>query len=706
MNTGHGCACISDKCSGEILFYTDGTDVWDSTHQVMPNGSGLLGDRLSTQSAIIVPHPDTNLNHFFIFTVQQSGIGGIHYSEVDMGLNGGRGDVIATSKNTPLVSPTVEKLTAIKHQNNEDVWVITHKLYSDEFYVYLIDKNGINPSPFVSAVGPVYNQNAIEGYLKASPDGKFLAAALRNQGTYDVFRFDYRTGKVYFPIRFQANYPGAYGVEFSPDGTKLYTTINSNGLYQFDLTAGNATQIENSGVLISNVPNVAIQLGPDKKIYTNEGRHLGVINDPNESGVACNYVSQAVYLGATVFGNSGLPTFLQSYFSPVDIVESDLCFGQNTSFSISNLQEIDSLNWNFGDPSSGNSNTSKQTFPSHNYANPGNYEVTAIFYGRVCNGVVSDTIKKTIEILNLPAPTIDLGPDTIICEGDSILFDASGNSTTFLWSNGKSGSSIKVANEGLYWVEGSNVCGKSQDSVEVSYFNSILNLDLGDDTSFCRGQSVVIDVSQPDVIYLWNDGNNTGYNTISNEGEYWVQASDKCSMQSDTIKVNILDAPVVSLPADTVLCPGEILNVNVETPGASYEWQDGQTSPEYIVSEEGSYYVNISNQCGRNRTQMTVYYKDCSCTIFIPNSFTPNSDGLNDVLEVEYSCDFEKYQLSIFTRWGEMIYQTDNPNSFWDGTFNGNSAVAGSYIYELEYKGRNNLETRDERRRGIINLIK
>jgi gliding motility-associated-like protein len=707
MNTGHGCACISDRCSGEMLFYTDGTSVWDSTNQIMPNGNGLLGDRLSTQSAIIVPHPDTTTHWYYIFTVQQSGSGGIHYSVVDMTLNAGKGDIITGQKNRPLVTPTVEKLTAVKHQNNSAIWVITHKLGTDEFYAYLIDGSGLNTTPVISSTGAVYNTNAIKGYLKASPDGRHLAAAIRNENTFELLEFDNATGIVSNANRFPANYPGAYGVEFSSDGTKLYATVNSNGLYQFDLNAGSAAAISASAVKLSGNPSVALQLGPDQKIYTNEGRWLGVINDPNQAGLACNYVQQAVYLGATVFGNSGLPTFLQSYFSPIGIAEENICLGSATSFSILNLANVDSLEWNFGEPVSGAANTSTLLNPTHTYASAGTYTVSLIYYGRICKDVASDTVTKEITIIDVAAPIADLGADTTMCDGQSVLLDASFTQSSYRWQDGSTDSVYLVESPGTYWVEITNTCGEDRDTVEVGVFTSNLQVDLGGDTTFCQGHSTVLDAGQlSDASYAWQDGSSDNTYFVNSAGKYWVTVSDRCRSISDTITISTIRAPEVSLGNDTVLCPGNQLILNATTDEAEYAWQDGSTKAFFLVEEEGRYMVSVANRCGQNRAIIDVDYEDCSCTVFVPSAFTPNGDQLNNRFEVVYNCDFTSYQLQIFNRWGELIYETTNPRASWDGTSNGNALPNGKYLYLLKYRAMNNTEELNETIRGELLLLK
>ena len=114
LNTREGCATICDKTTGALLFYTDGTTVWDTTDQML-NGDALKGHFSSTQSAVIVPQPG-NDSIYFIFTVDYRGSNnGLNYSEVNMKLNNGLG-AVTSNKNIALLDSSTEKITAIYHQ--------------------------------------------------------------------------------------------------------------------------------------------------------------------------------------------------------------------------------------------------------------------------------------------------------------------------------------------------------------------------------------------------------------------------------------------------------------------------------------------------------------------------------------------------------------------------------------------------------------
>src|SRR4030095_11618045 len=126
LSTIEGCASISDT-AGNLLFYTDGITVWNKNHLVMSMGTGLHGGISSSQSAIIVTQPG-NDSLYYIFTTGEMGAYGLEYSIVNINMQGGFGEVIV--KNIVLVNNTNEKVTATKHSNGNDIWIITSITYS------------------------------------------------------------------------------------------------------------------------------------------------------------------------------------------------------------------------------------------------------------------------------------------------------------------------------------------------------------------------------------------------------------------------------------------------------------------------------------------------------------------------------------------------------------------------------------------------
>lgn len=381
INTVEGVATISDNL-GNLLFYTDGITVYNRLHLVMTNGTGLFGDASSTQSAIIVQKPGS-VNIYYIFTSDNDvGPNGICYSIVDMNLSTSLGAV--TSKNILLQTPSCEKLCAIRHCNNTDVWVVSHDWNSNTFRCWLVDNAGVGTTTVWSNVGitPTGINQSSYGQLKASSDGKKLASCYYGlvgggMNIFQIYDFNNSTGIV-SNAQTLATDQGLYGCEFSPNNKIVYASTNSGLLLQFNLCANPITSsryiVSNAGPFIGQ-----IQLGPDGKIYVARNNpNLSVINNPNVLGVGCGYSN----LSLSLLGRSsrmGLPNFASYYAPPQYSLDLPIINCLTASFSspiitqlgCNNVSPTYSVFWDFGDGS-----TSIEFNPSHTYLSSGTYNVT------------------------------------------------------------------------------------------------------------------------------------------------------------------------------------------------------------------------------------------------------------------------------------------------------------------------------------------
>ena len=486
LTTNEGCASISDK-NGNLLFYSDGIRVWNRNHVQMSNGFGLTGDPSSAQSALIVPKPG-NQNRYYVFTVAASGnTGGFCYSEVDMTLNAGLGDVISATKNTLLFTPSAEKCTAVKHANGLYVWVLAHGYTgSNRYYAYLVDCSGVN-SPVTTDVG----QNdgfPGWGYLIASPNGQKLASAVRNSG-FELLDFDNATGVVSNPINLGLG-GDDYGVSFSPDNNLLYgSRITPGTMYQWNLQAGSPAAIIASVVTLGTAGGTgspyrggAMQLGPDGKLYVCQYQQpfLSVINSPNTLGVGCNLQFNAVDL---LSRNSilGLPPFIQSYFDTTPIIQhpTATCLGQPTAFTISgNTSYLDSVKWNFDDAGSGVQNLSKQFSPTHIFSTSGNFNVSLIRFV----GCISDTAYSIVDVI---------GP---ILSSQSVTICPNGAYTL------PAGSVVTSAGVYVDTISASNTC----DSIITTNLSvAAVSVDAGNNTAICNRSSAQLNATGNGLIYSW-----------------------------------------------------------------------------------------------------------------------------------------------------------------------------------------------------------
>jgi gliding motility-associated-like protein len=650
--TEEGCASIADA-NGRLLFYTDGRQVYNKQKVLMKNGTGLNGSVSSTQSAVIIKSPGSD-SIYYIFTVgaerQETGL---CYSIVSLNRDNGLGEVI--EKNTNLMLGVYEKIGAVNHCNKRDSWVVTRKFESDEYYSFLVDKNGVQKVPVLSRSG--FNVGGVPvnsiGVLRFSNDGRKIAAIHSYEtDQVELMDFDGLTGRFSNPKLLKANpgntpsrsVTGAYGAEFSTDSRLLYVSwyssvANKGVIAQFDVTAGTQNTIQSSMVKVAELDALpsAMQLGIDNKIYCSFWREnfLSVIHKPDVKGTNCDFRYQDLKLGepGQRYCLGGLPSFLQSYFSPeslaFDFKRTGACSDRAINFSLNRTAGADSVRWNFGDPQSGAANVSTSFTPIHSYGQNGVYQVSLIVYKNDCTNQ-NDTIAREIWISQVDEDL--LGPDRLICSGDVIEVAVPVDNVIYTWSNGSTSPQIQIDQSGLYWLE------------------------------------------------------------VNQQG---------CT-ERDSISVDFKPRPSVSLGRDTALCAGEQLLLDVTTPNAGYQWSTGAVTPSITVTNSGSYTVTVT-VLGCSAAD-TIIVEPGSCKLYMPTAFTPNGDGLNDGFGMINTGAISAYRLEIYNRWGEQVFKTTNRQQRWDGQFKGKQAAPGSYIWILSYTKNN--EPVPVNAKGTVQLIR
>lgn len=422
--TPEGTASICDGATGRMLFFTDGLTVWDNRQEPMPNGSGLLGDPSSTQCALIVPMP-SDPQRYYIFTVGsfEGHDNGLNYSIVDMSRRAGLGDV--TTRNVSLLSSSSEKLTAVRHCNGNDFWVIAHARDGSELYAYLVTSTGVSTRPVISRIGDGGTVWTI-GYLKASPDGRRLAAANFFESAVWLLDFDPATGVISRPIRFETG-ANTYGVGFSPDNSKLYFTgigrgFSATTLYQCSIVPDDSASIVASKFAIQGSENLnfgTLQLGPDGRLYIPiaGSSSIAIIGNPNIAGAGCGFMADALDVQPRSCG-FGLPNVIDCLVAGCtaadavfDLDAASICRG--SSIGVINRSVGSVKTWEFpgGTPS-----TSTAADPGRIvYAASGSYTIRLIVTdGR--GGL--DTAEKSVTVTTPPA--VELGPDRTTCSGECI----------------------------------------------------------------------------------------------------------------------------------------------------------------------------------------------------------------------------------------------------------------------------------------------
>tara|TARA_Y100001954_G_scaffold198000_1_gene215147 strand:- start:17591 stop:22567 length:4977 start_codon:yes stop_codon:yes gene_type:complete len=195
-------------------------------------------------------------------------------------------------------------------------------------------------------------------------------------------------------------------------------------------------------------------------------------------------------------------------------------------------------------------------------------------------------------------PEVDLGGNNTICAGDSITLKTS-LAGTYLWSNNSTQSFINVKESGNYSLEVTNAEGCKGDTTVNITIQELPIVNLGNDSTLCKGDDITISASNSGASYLWNTGGHSQTINITLDGEYTVVVTDNigCS-SSDSIELFFRDLPVVNIGADTSICDGESVILDAKNPDLYYTWNTGNTEQVLVATQSGTYGVVVNDEFG------------------------------------------------------------------------------------------------------------
>lgn len=520
--TGEGSAVMCDRQTGEFLFSADGDNVYNRNGRVLPNGNGILaGGGTSLQGDLIIPMP-CNPEKYYLFTADYEGYTpssnnrGIHYSIIDMTLDGGLGGV--TSKNVPLLSKASERQTAIMHANGHDYWVLVHSLGGRTFYAFKVSATGIDRTPVISIAGmdqgnPPNYPNTTIGCLEVSPTGRKIALT----GYLDVwttdppigslvelYDFDPATGQVSNPVPLVGgglpdadSVPGfkSFGVSFSPDGSRLYA--GGPPLFQWSLDVDDPDAIRASRIVVNDSTIShgvrwtyrAMQIGPDGRIYINQSNsYVSVIANPNAKGKACGLIDTAYqFPPLQYFASLGLPN-----------------------------------------------NIDDRAFFKRPPATPRQVRIDSVRQLTRCSPAV---------------------------------VTASAGFVRYEWSDGQTGRRASFDKSDRYIVTAidSNGCTSMEEVIVLVRATLPLDITADGPLSFCQGGTVTLAARQGFPSYSWSTGARTRLITVDRSGTYIVSVTtqEECVLH-DTIVVQVTPVAIVHARAGTLWgSPGDTITVPV-----------------------------------------------------------------------------------------------------------------------------------------------
>jgi gliding motility-associated-like protein len=334
--------------------------------------------------------------------------------------------------------------------------------------------------------------------------------------------------------------------------------------------------------------------------------------------------------------------------------------------------------------------------------------------------LITDTARLTITV----TPALELEALTAIelCQPENITLSANsfGTATNFIWSTNSvftdqlntttsdSVAEVFTTENGYYYIQISNPGCTLVDSVEVVFTSAAL--DLSGNQDICVDDETVITASsldpgitffnynwEPDSIIVSGDGTNAV--TVSPPSTQYVyltaESSNGCII-TDSILINVSNissSTVTATASETDVPIGSIVTLTASPSGYTYSWTPAAnlTAPnsqvtDALVMQETTYTVTVTDGICTRQAQVTVKAYQFVCEepfVYVPNAFTPNGDGNNDVLYIR-STIIEEAALRIFNRWGEMVFETNDLSVGWDGTWRGKPVTPDVYDYYLE----------------------
>lgn len=332
-----------------------------------------------------------------------------------------------------------------------------------------------------------------------------------------------------------------------------------------------------------------------------------------------------------------------------------------------------------GDPSLTHVWNNGQTSPTITVDQAGTYSVD------VSNGHCTNTASLVVSTLPLPQNTLN---NVTTCVDNPVILNAGNPGCTYLWNTGATAQSIAAPVSGTYSVTISNALGCSAQFSSTVQLVAPPTISLGADTVLCEGQTLVLDAGNPGAQYTWSNGATTRTITVTSSAIYMVTVDNGYCMRSAAVDVRFDPSPARMAVRQAFTCLDEEprhVALNAGNPGSRYVWSTGSNQQVILAGAYGWYFVDITNSFECSIRDSVVVNEYCPSAIYVPNTFTPNGDGLNDVF-IPVGKNIATMELLIFDRWGAVLFQSNDPTMGWDGTQQGQPVKNDVYLWKLRYR--------------------
>jgi gliding motility-associated-like protein len=253
-------------------------------------------------------------------------------------------------------------------------------------------------------------------------------------------------------------------------------------------------------------------------------------------------------------------------------------------------------------------------------------------------------------------------------------------------------------------------------TVEKKYGNVLLDnmkieamsIDLGPDMFVCNGDSKSLIVGGSYDKIEWSTGSTLSSIDIRQSGNYSVTVEKNGCILKDSVLLTFSTPLKRVLGNDTTLCPGDQLVLDATTLQGQYEWGGGSRDAKAIIHQPGQYSLTVSNGCETRNEEINIEFdQNYCCNLSVPNVFTPNGDNLNDFFETTTRSGVDNFLITVYNRWGTIVFQNNDVNTFWNGeTDHKNLAASGIYYWTASISCVHGAALFKNEYRGTVTLLR
>jgi gliding motility-associated-like protein len=557
---------------------------------------------------------------------------------------------VVVSKGNFLYDKVHDDIQCMSYVYKKGLWLVAHSLRGNDYYAFLVLPGGIEKIPVVSKIGSEYqtlslNYSSHKGdkLLVCGNTGQSFSG--RRERSASILNFDKRCGLFYgAQVIYRDSVAGKYRCPtgaFSPDDSKVFLDVDTD-IFQYSGSLYNESVIAFKHG-ISDFITTVMYTGQDGNTYF-------------------------------IYANDQGPSFTIYRIS-----------NPNQKYPLCNMKEWTSSPIRLGS--------------SHSYSPK---QLIDNFYPRF----VSDSLDFTFDnACTGYTVSFNILNDSIYDSLEWVFKDSLNASIRSAERN----SVYTFSKEGDYEVKGiAYLCGRADSVVKKIAVREKVSVELGSDTFICYRGKVNLFSVNTNGSYLWSDGSTGSSLWVAGEGKYWLMVKNGDCSVADTIRVTQIPDLWTELKDEYYICDDkkELVKLDAGKDFDTYKWNPTRDTTQWIiVGNTGSYFVVVKDFRGCSGEDGTKVKRRCPVSVFYPNVFTPNNDGLNDVY-LPVGTDVITYSLTIYNAWGQKVFTSDQLSRGWDGTYNGKPAPDGVYVYQSTYSGFSNKQPVSFDVKGNLTLMR